>query len=107
MRQADGEWGAVEAVAIEARTQVMYNLTVATAHTFFVSQKQWLVHNTCAKPVAVIGRIPDTAVAKEWPGHEVLDIPDWKIEKNDAWVQSVIERRMDVYIASPEVPENL
>ena len=25
----------------------MYNLTVATAHTFFVGEGQWLVHNTC------------------------------------------------------------
>ena len=25
----------------------MYNLTVDTAHTFFVGDGQWLVHNTC------------------------------------------------------------
>jgi hypothetical protein len=25
----------------------MYNLTVAEAHTFFVGDKQWLVHNDC------------------------------------------------------------
>ena len=27
--------------------QVMYNLTVAEAHTFFVGDGQWLVHNHC------------------------------------------------------------
>ena len=26
---------------------MMYNLTVDTAHTFFVGDGQWLVHNTC------------------------------------------------------------
>ncbi len=26
---------------------MMYNLTVEKAHTFFVGQQQWLVHNTC------------------------------------------------------------
>ncbi|MCB0107996.1 MAG: hypothetical protein KDE53_18870, partial [Caldilineaceae bacterium] len=25
----------------------MYNLTVAEAHTFFVGDGQWLVHNQC------------------------------------------------------------
>jgi radical SAM superfamily enzyme YgiQ (UPF0313 family) len=34
-------------ITIEHRPQVMYNLTVATAHTFFVGEGQWLVHNTC------------------------------------------------------------
>jgi len=29
----------------------MYNLTVDTAHTFFVGEGQWLVHNACPKPV--------------------------------------------------------
>ena len=27
------------------RSQPMYNLTVAAAHTFFVGDQQWLVHN--------------------------------------------------------------
>ena len=34
--------------------------------------------------IAVIGRQWDTAVAKDWPGHKVLDIPDWSLAKNDA-----------------------
>lgn len=28
----------------------MYHLTVAEAHTFFVGDGQWLVHNTCLTP---------------------------------------------------------
>jgi hypothetical protein len=59
--------------------------------------------------VAVIGRIADTDVAKEWPGHEVLDLPqdEWTVAKNDEWVQSVIDRNMSVYVGSPPIWENL
>lgn len=56
---------------------------------------------------AVIGRLPDTAVAKSWPGHEVLDLPDWSIAKNDQWVQSVIDRKMPVYVGSNPTWENI
>jgi hypothetical protein len=47
IRKLDGSFGTVTAVAGEQRPQVMYNLTVAVAHTFFVGDDQWLVHNTC------------------------------------------------------------
>ena len=46
VRQIDGEFGMVEAIQLERRTLRMYNLTVAVAHTFFVGDAQWLVHNT-------------------------------------------------------------
>jgi RHS repeat-associated protein len=45
VRQLDGDVGVVQDVALEQRPQVMYNLTVA--HTFFVGEEGWLVHNTC------------------------------------------------------------
>lgn len=32
---------------------------------------------------AAIGRLSDTVVVKNWPGQEVLDLPDWTIAKND------------------------
>jgi hypothetical protein len=38
------------------------------------------------RATAVIGRLPDTSVAKDWAGHEVLDLPDWTLAKNDEWV---------------------
>jgi hypothetical protein len=47
VRQVDGTYGLVTRVALEARPQVLYNLTVATAHTFFVGDDGWLVHNAC------------------------------------------------------------
>jgi hypothetical protein len=45
----DAEWatGTVEAIEFVAESQTMYNFTVATAHTYFVCEGQWLVHNAC------------------------------------------------------------
>jgi hypothetical protein len=45
VRQADGEYGAVLGVEFINTVQRMYNLTVASAHTFFVGRQSWLVHN--------------------------------------------------------------
>lgn len=45
VRRADGSYGTVETVEVEHHTQRMYNLTVAEAHTFFVGEEGWLVHN--------------------------------------------------------------
>ncbi|HXC76894.1 MAG TPA: hypothetical protein VNU19_07575, partial [Candidatus Acidoferrum sp.] len=61
------------------------------------------------RTTAVIGRQADTAVAKDWAGHEVLDLPanEWSIAKNDQWVQSVVDRKMPVYVGSPTTWPNL
>ncbi|EFO79004.1 YD repeat-containing protein [Oscillochloris trichoides DG-6] len=45
VRRADGSYGAVQDAALERQPQTMYNLTVAGAHTFFVGDEGWLVHN--------------------------------------------------------------
>ena len=45
VRKADGSYGVVEATKTVERSQQMYDLTVDTAHTFFVGDKQFLVHN--------------------------------------------------------------
>jgi hypothetical protein len=70
VRDAAGEYGVVQWVTSITRTQPMYNLTVAVAHTFFVGDGQWLVHNACpskilAKNMEEAGRPrpPDTAAA--------------------------------------------
>ena len=47
VRQADGTTGRVWLKWNVYKTQEMYNLTVDTAHTFFVGEGQWLVHNSC------------------------------------------------------------
>ncbi len=46
VRRADGGFGTVHAVTSVRQARIMYNLTVATAHTFFVGSGQWLVHNS-------------------------------------------------------------
>lgn len=48
VRKADGSFGVVEAVKVVQHQQEMYNLSVEGAHSFFVGQEQWLVHNMCA-----------------------------------------------------------
>jgi RHS repeat-associated protein len=47
VRQADDTTGIVWLQWNYKKTQEMYNLTVDTAHTFFVGDGQWLVHNSC------------------------------------------------------------
>ena len=47
IRNAAGRTGTVSNVVVVQRPQLMYNLTVATAHTFFVGGGRWLVHNHC------------------------------------------------------------
>jgi hypothetical protein len=47
VRKADGGVGIVEAVESVAIEQSMWNLTVAEAHTYFVGDGRWLVHNSC------------------------------------------------------------
>lgn len=44
-----GAAAVVTGTRIERRPQVMYNLTVAEAHTYFVGDGGWLVHNACGK----------------------------------------------------------
>ncbi len=47
VRRADGSAGVVETAWVETRSEPMYTLSVAVAHTFFVGDGQWLVHNAC------------------------------------------------------------
>ncbi|MCU0500067.1 MAG: HINT domain-containing protein [Anaerolineae bacterium] len=45
IRTLDGSYGTVERVTIITQTETMYNLMVDEAHTFFVGDGAWLVHN--------------------------------------------------------------
>ncbi|MBX3060582.1 MAG: hypothetical protein KF770_29345, partial [Anaerolineae bacterium] len=47
IRSAAWGTGTVETITFTATPQTMYNFTVATAHTYFVGDGQWLVHNQC------------------------------------------------------------
>ncbi|AFD28228.1 YD repeat protein (plasmid) [Deinococcus gobiensis I-0] len=46
IKQANGTTGTVTNVVTVQQTQQMFNLTVDEAHTFYVGQDGWLVHNT-------------------------------------------------------------
>jgi hypothetical protein len=45
--RSDGTSGEIERIGYKQSKEVMFNLTVDQAHTFFVGNEQWLVHNTC------------------------------------------------------------
>lgn len=49
----------------------------------------------------VLGRQVDTAVAKGWAGHVVLDTPNWNLAVNDAFVRETIAQGRSVYLATP------
>lgn len=73
LRRADGSVGRVQAIAFAATPQVMYNMTVANAHTYTVGDGKWLVHNSC-NPVRWSSLDPDVAdlanaIETRYPGH--------------------------------------
>ncbi len=49
----------------------------------------------------MLGRLEDTKVARDWEGHDVLNISDWTIKKNDQWVEQGIKNKQEFYTASP------
>lgn len=56
VRNSEGEWGAVRSVREIGRPRVMHNLTVAEAHTFFVGERAWLVHNAGCSPSELLAQ---------------------------------------------------
>ncbi len=62
----------------------------------------WKVYQESNNPaqINVIGRRDDTAVAKNWPGHDVLDTQGWTPAVNDAWIQGGIDRGATFYLGS-------
>jgi len=50
----------------------------------------------------VIGSLPDTKFAGQWPGHTYLELGDrWSLAKNDAYIQTIIDGGSPVYVATP------
>jgi hypothetical protein len=81
------------------KTERVYSMTVEDEHVYHVGKLNLLTHNNgCIK---VIGRQPDTAVAKDWDGYDVLDVPNWGHDVNDAWVNEGIANKQTFYLASP------
>ena len=46
IRQADWKLGEVESIFFTVHPQRMYNFSVSIAHTYFIGDGQWLVHNS-------------------------------------------------------------
>ena len=48
-------------------------------------------------------------MAKDWAGHDVLDLPadQWSMAKNDAWVGSGVANKQIFYTASPQTTQNV
>lgn len=47
LRSANWQVGTLEGISVNFGPEQMYNLTVTTAHTYFVGDGRWLVHNAC------------------------------------------------------------
>ena len=73
IQKVDGTHGVVQFNTTEYRTQTMYNLTVAEAHTFYVGDGDWLVHN-CGDVDDAVPKWPDTVKKME----EYLNMPGTK-----------------------------
>ncbi|MEZ4868012.1 MAG: polymorphic toxin-type HINT domain-containing protein [Caldilineaceae bacterium] len=65
IRRANGQTGVVQAVQVVQEPQMMYNLTVAEVHTFFVGEQGWLVHNQCARVLQTGGHTLSNRTIKE------------------------------------------
>jgi hypothetical protein len=89
VRKADGSSGVIETVEIVQRQKLMYNLTVEQAHTFFVGQQRWLVHNTCEQHLDTLqnsvnpfaSQYPNKAIGYSDDGFR---ISGWSIPDNSA-----------------------
>jgi Flp pilus assembly pilin Flp len=81
--------------------KILSNTKAGAAVVGWVGSKLGRTATREATSVKVLGRQVDTAVAKNWDGHEVLDTPNWTLQKNAEWVDSGIQTRQNFYLASP------
>jgi len=92
----------VQAVEVAPVQQPMYNLTVDVAHTFFVGEQQWLVHNAGPCPSLLItneqigkkigkhaqdyGLDPSNPNHRNWLQNHIEDIgQNYEQVRQDAW----------------------
>jgi len=76
---AYGDFGTVDAVVSTDGTAEVYNLTVDEAHTYFVGDGAWLVHNSCPMPYTQkdMERYnqlvePNSSPKEEWEAHGII-----------------------------------
>lgn len=83
IRKVDGTSGVVSQVDVTADTQVMYNFTVESAHTYVVGDGQWVVHNTVCR--LNIGDIHFTQ-AKYSTSGRIDDVRRYYVADNVRWL---------------------
>ncbi len=87
VKQADGTTGVIANVVTVQQTQEMFNLTVSEAHTFYVGQNGWLVHN-CDNHI-ILGFASDdwielSATAKNLQGKTYQGVDNWHLKLIEA-----------------------
>ncbi len=100
--EADGGYGEVEGFTLERHTQRMFNLTVDEAHTFFVGERQLLVHNACAG--VITGYTPhglNQAISRDNHGVSVSAMND--AVQNPLQVEEDQRRGTTMYVGSNAV----
>jgi hypothetical protein len=65
---ASGTFGQLVEMQVGTEPEVMYNLTVAQSHTYYVGTGQWLVHNACGR---ILRRNLASSVPAEWRNGDV------------------------------------
>jgi hypothetical protein len=65
---ASGTLGQLVEIQVGTEPELMYNLTVAQAHTYYVGNGQWLVHNACSR---ILRRNLEGSVPAGWRNGDV------------------------------------
>ena len=104
VRRIDGSTGDVESVVVVPVQQWMYNLTVETAHTFFVGQQRWLVHNAgpCgyARGTALSALTPDRLQHASRHLTDAGILPNWSKKTGQQFVElatNILENPTNVF----------
>lgn len=69
---AAGETAVIHRIVRSTRTEMMYNLTVAEAHTYFVGSGKYLVHNACSRILRNRLSTPTWGSDGRWQAHHII-----------------------------------
>lgn len=84
--RSDGLTGDIEKIAKIHSNKVMLNLAVDQAHTFFVGDGKWLVHNTCSPRGALAASQAQERVGVSGTGNPTMaTIADGSITTHSGW----------------------
>jgi hypothetical protein len=97
VRQADGTTGRVVLVKSVQETRTMYNLSVDTAHTFFVGEGQWLVHNSDSVDLRRVGLNEAERVAKALGYEGVHELKEGYLGGNIAKFDIYVDKKTGEY----------